>query len=150
VSAALWLVWDPEEGCETFATEADALAEAASRIERFMDDGSWDEEVEEVTVARITHTAERVTEHVRPAEMTDDEWYELTGDDFASDRKPGGWWGHYEMASVEEEVPDGSSPISQSDIRRATVQAVRDAKASDRPLTLTPGQRRYIESGFKP
>jgi hypothetical protein len=105
VSAHRWLVWDPEEGCETFATEADALAEAASRIERFMGD-SWDEEVEEVTVAKITHTAERVTEHVRTAEMTNDEWYALTGDDFASDRKPGDWWGHYEMARVEE-VPDG-------------------------------------------
>lgn len=69
-----WLVYDPLDGCvETFADEADALAHAALLIDQSLDDGLWDESVECIVVAKVTHTARKRILAVR-SEMSEEEW----------------------------------------------------------------------------
>lgn len=75
-----WIVFNPEAGdITTHDTEAAALNDATALIEGFLGD-VWSDEVEQIVVAKVTHTCERIVLHTR-ADMTDEQWYEITADD---------------------------------------------------------------------
>lgn len=80
-----WFVFDPWEMSygDRFNTEQEAIAHADHLIETGLDGGTWDEDVEGIFVARITHTPTRTSLEVP-------EWAE-----------PGTteWW-HYDMTAV--------------------------------------------------
>lgn len=82
-----WAVYDPYDGwTENIATEEAAIGEALSRIEGYLDDGSWDEDVEGILVAKVIHRPVRKVLGVR-AEMDPDAWDELTGGSESDE-----WW----------------------------------------------------------
>ena len=69
-----WIVYDPLDGISAFATEAEAVNEAESLIEGYLQE-TWDENVEGIVVARLTHyIAER-----NVIERDDPRWDEVTG-----------------------------------------------------------------------
>jgi hypothetical protein len=82
-----WAVIDPYEGPpQRFATEAEAVKHAQRLIEESMDDGTWDENVQDIAVVYVHHEVIEKVLHTRTPEMTADEWYELTGDEDDHDR----------------------------------------------------------------
>jgi len=60
------MVYDPCNGVDFYDTEAEAIAKAANDIDRCLVDDQWDEEVDEILVARVTHTVEH--EDIEPPE----------------------------------------------------------------------------------
>lgn len=73
MSAPQWFCYDPCDGYETFATEADAVAHAEHCIELALDDGVWDESASGIVVGYVTHYVEQTVVAVR-SEMSAEEW----------------------------------------------------------------------------
>lgn len=55
MSALPWVLYDQWDGVDFFATEAEALARAASLIEGYLVDEQWNEDVDGIVIARLTH-----------------------------------------------------------------------------------------------
>lgn len=82
-----WAVYDPYDGWTyNIASEEAAIDLALSRIEGFLCDGTWDEDVEAISVARIVHQPVKKILGVR-SEMTQDAWDALTGGSECDE-----WW----------------------------------------------------------
>ena len=84
--AEKWFVYDPEgNGYEEFSTEESALAHAEDYIRSYLDDG-WGEDVERVTVGKVTHRATQCDYAKRPPEEElDDENLDLDGNYWAEE-----------------------------------------------------------------
>jgi len=88
-----WAVFDPYEvALELFATETEAVEFANSRIEGYLGDETWDEDVEGIVVVQIAHVVEQ---HVI-AHRGDDNWDEITS--FSADVDV---WCDYRMRPVQ-------------------------------------------------
>lgn len=69
-----WLCYIPDDGFTFHATREEAVAEAESRIDGFLDD-TWNEDVEGIIVAHITDGVARTN----VVHKDDPRWDELTG-----------------------------------------------------------------------
>lgn len=92
VMAAEWIVYDTYDGLEWFDTETAAVAHATGCIDRYLND-TWDEDIESLTVACVTH---RPVQRIlgRRNEMSEDDWQILTGGADVDE-----WW-DYTVQSV--------------------------------------------------
>lgn len=81
-----WMLYDPNKAPSFYDTEQEALVAGEARVEGFLGDGQWNEDVYDVVVARVTAV---VTREVlgRRAEMDDDAWQRLTGGSDCDE-----WW----------------------------------------------------------
>lgn len=112
-----WIVHDPMQmvGTEHYDTEAEALAAAASLIEAYNDGDSWDEEVEGIVVARVTHGVAKTVLGVK-SEMTQEQWNDLTGGSDCDE-----WWDFHVSASD----PDAVTRLALTDDDLAVLARLR-------------------------
>lgn len=73
----LWIMYDPEDGVNFFDSEVEAVQAANERIDVYLQD-EWDEGVEGIVVACVTHTAVQIN-RIDKSDYTEDEWDKITG-----------------------------------------------------------------------
>lgn len=83
-----WVVYDPYSTClDEFPTEAEAVTYAEGLIDGFIADDTWDEGVEQIVVAKLTHHIAKRVLGVK-AEMSAEAWERMTGGNNTADE----WW----------------------------------------------------------
>jgi hypothetical protein len=103
VQASPWILRDPNVPDMEFATEAEALAAAASAIEEYLDIDGWNFEVQDVHVLRdgvMTHRATEVKQDTPEDELE-------AMEDAPEYRPPFDYYCNYEMLPVQSRVLPG-------------------------------------------
>lgn len=98
MSTESWFVYDPyNNDTVEFDAEGHAVDHAGDLIDGYLDDGSWDEAVEQIIVGKVTHRIVKDVIGVR-ADMTPEAWEELTG---GLNNDADEWW-LYRVAAVAQ------------------------------------------------